>query len=331
MAEDALQVADAADVFAEDDPRLHPAGLAGDARGDVRVAVAVAADPGAELDEARQLPRRVRVGFSPGALQVAVQQRDRLEQGFLKIMQAVLDLGLHGRLAWADFVGLPQQLDFREQAFDSFVAFYLGQVAVIGGLQKDEDSPQRLLQDATLRLGRVGGEDRHVIRLQQQLLGLGGAEALFLEHAQGRVERTRPQRGAGMQVAVPPVLQRRLLGDVDQAEVGGERPDDLAGEILVHSVDQAHQAGAPLQVLLALQADVAPAQALHGLEHLGGGMLLEHAAEQATQQLDSLPELAVSGVAYRRRVSGRARHGKGGKWSVEHYTRRTRTQTFQHA
>ena len=105
----------------------------------------------------------------------------------------------------------------------------------------------------------MGGEDRHVIRLKQQLFGLGGAESLFLECAQGCIERTRPQRRAGTQVSVTPILERRLFGDVDQAEVGGERPDNLAGEVLVQPVDQADQADAPFRVLIALQADVAPA------------------------------------------------------------------------
>ena len=80
------------------------------------IAVAVAADPGTELDEAGDLDHRVAIlvfAVNPGdrALEMAVVDFHRVEQAALKIVQPHLDLVGHARLAAAHLVGQPQGFD----------------------------------------------------------------------------------------------------------------------------------------------------------------------------------------------------------------------------
>jgi hypothetical protein len=90
-----------------------PEGLAGRLRGDVRVAVAVAADPRGEADHAGQLarPEGDAVDLLEAARHLGVNVGQRLNQHRRVVVQPHQDFVGDRRLAAADVVGLPERGD----------------------------------------------------------------------------------------------------------------------------------------------------------------------------------------------------------------------------
>ena len=114
---------------------LHTQRGARELRGDEGIAVAVAADPGTELDEARNRDHRIAVvvfavGIQHRAFEVAIVDRDRFKQAALKIVQAHLDFVDDGRLAGAHLVGHPQRFDLQLQRVDQVVAIELAEARI---------------------------------------------------------------------------------------------------------------------------------------------------------------------------------------------------------
>src|SRR5207247_1751246 len=89
---------------------------------DEGIAVAIPADPGAELEEGRHGERRVRIGPRQRTLQLVPQLGHDVEQVLGDEVQPPGELLLHRRLLEAQLAGEPQQLDLRAEVVDQGAA-----------------------------------------------------------------------------------------------------------------------------------------------------------------------------------------------------------------
>lgn len=183
---------------------------------DVRVAVAVAADPGAEGEGAGVVGE-----LDPGALQLGGEVLQDVADGVGVQLVQVVDgvAGLVGGLGADDaqFVGLPDEVDVLGQPDVEAAAVGLDD----GGVKERGDAPE-LVQDRPARgLGRVcreHGTNIEVADRLAQVLGVGVLEP---------VGRTGEQSALGGAPGPQLAAAVDLLGDVGQVEVGGERADQL--------------------------------------------------------------------------------------------------------
>ena len=94
-------------------------GVARDVGRDEGIAVAVAADPGAEAEELGELVRlrsRGRRRACRASADFAIEAGQRVEDGDVVVVEAHLDLVVDGGAARADFVGLPEAGDLGADA-----------------------------------------------------------------------------------------------------------------------------------------------------------------------------------------------------------------------
>ena len=155
------QLLDRLQVDAQRPVRVQRDDLAGDVRGDERVAVAVAADPRPQ----HQRPGVVRDGEPDGAC-LALELADELGDGVAgQLLQVPADrarLVRDRRLARADLVGLPQQVD---EPRDLLV--------VRPAVERLADPAQHPQHRLARRLGGVRGEHRPQLEPLQGVLHLG--------------------------------------------------------------------------------------------------------------------------------------------------------------
>ena len=183
--------------------------------GDVGVAVAVAADPGAEGQRAGLLRQRHADPLQLGG-QVLQDVADRARVQLVQVVDGVA--GLVGGLGahHAQLVGLPQQVDVLGQP-------QVGAAPVAGGggrgVQQFGDTAQLVQHRAAGGLGGVGGEHRPDVEVLDALADV--RLVAVLEQVGGLREQAALGRAAGPQVAAAV----HLLGDVGQVEVGGEGAD----------------------------------------------------------------------------------------------------------
>ncbi len=184
-------------MFGEDFLGLHAQCLARGLGRDERIAVAVAADPRAEPDQARHLDHRVTelvltVDMRDCPLQMAVINLDRFEQAALKIMQSLLDFVGDGRLAAAHLVGQPEGLDLQLQRVDQVVAVELTQPRVGELVDYFEHFALMVHDRAAPRFGRMRGKHGLVTQVCKQLSQRFGLDSLFPEILQRMEKRPNP-------------------------------------------------------------------------------------------------------------------------------------------
>ena len=192
-------------------------------RGDVRVAVAVAADPGAEAQRT-DLGGQLHVDRG----QLVAQLLQHVGQGrggqALEVVDAVARLVDRLRRLDPDLVGAPEHLDGLLQP-----AGAAGRVRL---LEQGRDLAHLLDRGAAGDLGGVRGEHRphrHLRDLLRDRLGVDAGLADARERVVHPARRTplvaaRPQQR-------PPAVH--LLGDVGEVEVRRERPCQLRGRLEV--------------------------------------------------------------------------------------------------
>lgn len=188
----------------------------GDLGGDVGVAVAVAADPGAEGEGAGVVGEVDADAFQFGR-QVLQDVADRARVEFVEVVDGVA--GLVGGFGADDaqFVGLPDEVDVLGEAGVEAAPV----AGDDGGVEEGRD-PAELVEDgAAGGLGGVGGEDGPDVEVADgvaQVLGVGVLEAVG-----GAGEQSALGGAAGAQLAAAV----HLFGDVGEVEVGGEGADQL--------------------------------------------------------------------------------------------------------
>ncbi len=267
---------------------------------DVRVAVAVAADPVAHAQERRHLVAGQRT------LDVAVQLGDLRQEGARVVAERVFDLVADTQLGGAQHACLPQLGDARAQR-----VFVVGQrtlaVQFVAHADRFGDRPFGIEDAAPLHLGRVRGQHRRHVGLGQHRGDVGGVQL-------GRVQplETHRQRAflqsAGRFVVRAAAHVVAVLGDVGQVREIAEGADHahrlVARQVLQQPVE--HRAGAGV-----LLQPVGHRQLAHPLDELERGLaflFMDHLAEDAAEQADVLDQRPV----LQRRVARRRVGCRGG-------------------
>ncbi|GAA3119027.1 hypothetical protein GCM10017687_35780 [Streptomyces echinatus] len=254
--------------------------------GDVGVAVAVAADPGAEGEGAGVVGE-----LDADALQFRGEVLQDVADGvgveFVEVVDGVA--GLVGGLGAYDaqFVGLPDEVDVLGEA--DVVAAAVG--VEDGGVQERGDAPELVEDRAACGLGGVGGEHRADVQVLNGLLQVFGVGVL--EPVGGAGEETALGGAPGAQLAAAV----HLLGDVGEVEVGGEGADQLGRGL---QFGAAQQLGGGVAVLAGEAADL-----LDQFEELGALLADEGLPQEITQPADVGAQLGagrgglVVGTAHR--------------------------------
>ena len=191
--QDLRQMVGPADVLFENDLGLHAQRLARGIRGNERIAVAVAADPGAETNKAGHRNDGAAVfvfaiDVNHGALEVTIIGGNGLEQAALKIVQAHLDFVGDARFVRANLVGQPQQFDLQLQRVHQVVVFEGAEARIRQRVDDFEDLALVIHDGAAAGLGRVRGKHGLVEQAVEQCRQLIGFDALLVELLQ-RVEK----------------------------------------------------------------------------------------------------------------------------------------------
>ncbi len=158
-AQGAIKPAGSGAVLLQRQTAMQPQRLGRHVGGDVGVAVAVAADPRGEGQEA---VGRTQGRVMPGqrGLHVAVDGRQRVPQGCVEVEEAGAYLVGDGRPRGAAAVGDPQQGHFGCDLVDERLTLARQQVAHVQLGQRGGDAAQLGQHGAALGLGGVGGEDQ---------------------------------------------------------------------------------------------------------------------------------------------------------------------------
>ena len=274
---------------------LHPDRPAGDLRRDVRVAVPVAADPGA-VAQAEAWDGGLTV-FTESALQrpldVFADARHRLPDHVAEEVEPLLDLVLDARPLGRDLVGGEQHGDLHVELLEQAVALVRRGAFTLEGVEQLADPLLLEQHRAAARLGRVGGQRRLDVEALDQREDLLGVPSGAGQPGQGRVDGLRARRATGTGGAGPLPVDAQdllLLGLVDQVEEGGEgaqQPDDL---VQVEAGDALTEPPAQIRVVLADRPLGEPPQLLDPRQGLRARPVLDRLAEEGAEQVDLLGE-----------------------------------------
>ncbi len=139
---------------------MHAQRIAGFARSDIRVAVAIAADPRAEGEHRRRIHMRFAVGVGHGFFQIAIDLRHAGEQRRTEVIQPVTNFILDRGPRSPQLLGLPQNLDIlADMLFDLLALQGIG-VAEGQFVEPLEDAAQGIQHRPRLGLGGMRGEHR---------------------------------------------------------------------------------------------------------------------------------------------------------------------------
>ena len=224
----------------------------GDLRRDVRISVAVPAHPRAELEPAGGgLDRWVR--FSQRPLDLILEERDGVPEGRVEIPETGPHLVHHLGPGRAGTIGQPEggDLALKRAGVDDAGDLVLEERLLV--MQTAGKSFQLGQHGASLRLGRMGGEDQFDAELVEEPLHHLGGDLPLLQLAQGGADRFA-HRGApfaGVLGAAPFAQEADavgFLGEVDQLEVDREGHRHVAGIRHGKALDRLGQVGFRLDV-----------------------------------------------------------------------------------
>jgi hypothetical protein len=257
----------------EDEPRLLHQRAAHHRRIHIRIAVAVAADPGADGEERRQ-PRFDAVLFLQGLLELGVKARQLVEEGEAEVGKPVRHLVRHREPRAAQHCREPQPEDLGMQGPVSLGRLLPGKKPCYFTLA---------IQDAlALHLGRMRGENRRHARAAEPFQQCIQADAGLARAVERVGEAARAPRRArrGVRAAAPVLLL--VLGDVEEMREVAERAHQVQRLLGVQGVQLALELGAG-RFFLAKRHRLL-ADALDALERLLAHLLADHFAQQPPEQ-----------------------------------------------
>ncbi|MGX1312629.1 hypothetical protein RKD24_002748 [Streptomyces calvus] len=248
----------------------------GDLGGDVGVAVAVAADPGAEGEGAGVVGEVDADAFQFGG-EVLQDVADGAGVQLVEVVDGVAGLVGGFGTDHAQFVGLPDEVDVLGEPGVEAAPVGLDD----GGVEEGGDAAELVEDGAAGRFGGVGGEHGphgEVADGFAQVFGVGVLEAVG---GAGEQSALGGPAGAQFPAAV------HLLGDVGQVEVGGEGADQLRGGL---EFGTAQQLGGGLAVLAGESADL-----FDEVEEFRALLPDQGLAQEVTQPADVGTQLAARG------------------------------------
>ena len=282
---------------------------------DVRVAVHVAADPGAELQHHRQL-RALPVDGIQRFGELPVIGRQHAVQHVAEVVADVFHLVEHGWPGRRCLGGLPRRGQRLADAFHVDRTLARGTAAVDVGHQPGDDLALLLQQRAAHGLGGVGGEHRLDAQPRQQRRHVLGAGAFVAQLGQYRMQPPGLRRRGFALVVAAAADAVHALGQIDGAEVRGERAHHGLG-ILEGNARQLVGQFVDRQRGLAPR-DRGAAYRLDFFQQFGRPLLGEHVAHQRAEAAHIIaqqgvgvgePDRFAQGVVF---GSARRRGGRGG-------------------
>jgi hypothetical protein len=293
-------------VAPQDMVGLDPQRREGRRRGDGRVAVAIAADPGAELQErpGSGWPGAgpTAVGGGPrggdkrvqGGVEGPVQPRDHPEQGRVEEGHRAADLVERAR---ADDPGVgraPQDRHLLAQPATDLAVLARRQARVVEPLQQIRGPAQGDKDGAAPGLGRVGREDRLDLQPSDErgeTRRSAGPAAQERNRLGDRIVEGAVARRSRPATQHPHPMT--LLGEVHEPEVEPERLDEALGLGNLQGVELRREAGPLRGIVGAAQPDEPATNTLHELEQVRARLLRDHLAEERAEQADLVTELVA--------------------------------------
>ncbi len=195
-------------------------------RGDIRVAVPVAAHPGTERDPAGGRLHR-RIGVGQGALELVLQKRHRLPEGRVEIPEPGADFVRHFGPGRPGTVGEPERSDLPFQRPGILDARDLVLDQRFRIVQPLRQPLQFIEHRAPFRLRRVRGENQFDRKLVEEFLHRRRRDVPGLQFPQRRADRLPHRRRLHRdRLRAPPLAQQpdpvRLLRQIHQLEIDGE-------------------------------------------------------------------------------------------------------------
>ena len=146
MTQALAQDIDFLDVMAQDGLLMQANRIDGERVRDIRVAVAVAADPGAELQQRRDFPGVFRIDRLQRMFEFAVQFWRHFKEAVLNDLQPLTHLVENRRAHIADNVGQPECLDLLGDDCRRGLPFLRQQGAILDGVELARDRREFFLQ-----------------------------------------------------------------------------------------------------------------------------------------------------------------------------------------
>jgi hypothetical protein len=278
--------------------------------GDEGVAVAVAADPGAGMEEGRQLGRAALLPAGNDRRQMVfagvVEPGQFAQEGRVIEGQRVIDFVHHRELGPSQHARLPQAQHGAAQGFGVLGLFLRRQIGAVALVEQARDLPLAIEDALALYFGRVRGQHRpHLGALEEiaQRAGIGtGTERPLHRQRQAALAWLRAGADVGARTA-DVVL---VLGDVGQVRKVAEGPHHHVGPLARQLLQHGLHLLARGKVVVAMKAQRKAADLLDALEKFGAFLLAHGVAEQAAEQADVVAQrlILVGGGSGRGHVHG---------------------------
>ena len=238
--------------------------------GNEGVAVAVAADPAADVQHIGQAG--VRVGYLKGGFQLAVYAGHGAEEAEREIHDAVADFVGHRDFEMAVFIGLPQR---PQHGLHLLLQSFFVLPGLVGALvEQVADLAVQGEDGLALHFGGVRGEYGGHFGVVQLLLQGFGAHALLLQQGKGVAEGGFGVV-AGLAVRLAAALVMGVFGDIENLRKQAAGADEVF-QLLVVELRQA----ARHHVLRCFAAQQRGYGFLHGAVGLRGQHGLQRAGEE---------------------------------------------------
>ena len=279
--------------------------LAGQLRGHGRVAVAIAADPRAPLQEGgharRPRPAQSRVAGEPVVtatsstylrraihrpVEGTVDTGDGSEERLVEKGEGSANLIERRRRGPADGRRPPQQADFLTQPAPDLGVVDRAETRIVKLLEQPIAAPQGGQHRAPASFGRVGGQDRNDLKPRHQLFDSIGRPASLAQPVDRRIRRSLERLAA--RLLSPPELafDVAFLAQVDELEVEGERDGQRLGLIDLERVEIGREGSTFLLVARLAEGDRAEAATLNEVEQFRPALFGDDLTQQRSEQLD---------------------------------------------
>jgi len=274
-------------VIVEHHARLARGGIAQHIAGHKGVAVAVAADPAAHLNEIRQFNRLAEF-FAQARFQVEIQARQFAQESTAEIGDAVFDFIAHCQLEAADFARLPQGQDFAGEGFDVFRFFFGRHARAVALHQNLAHRAIGIEHGFAFDFGRVRGQYRRNQRLAQHGQHFGRRDAALFQVNQYRFQTAGLRTRALNFVDATPAVVVHVLGDIGQVREITESAHKGDGRVQIERRQFLGQGAGRFGIAIAHITKAQIANACNLRRSLGAGLFVNRVRKQVGQQIQIL-------------------------------------------
>ena len=252
--------------------------------GDERVAVAIAADPTADVQERRDGQRRAAVGEQ--ILEIAHQARQLGEERAPMVVEAVVDLVDHRDPLRAQQPRAPHRENGAAQRLIGARRVRRREGRVIPFGEERGDLALAVEDALALHLGRVGGEHRGDMRRAQHRRHRVVVDAGAMQAAERRFDAAVRVAGARQQVGARQALHVLILGDVRKLGKERRRMHRKQAVVVAEAGEHHLEVTARLDLLLATEAHRRAPDRFDFPQRVVAGLLRDRLAEETAEKAD---------------------------------------------